>query len=147
MKQITVFLWMLLASSFLLYAQTNSGENRINLTTVDGQTECQIIFYAPDIVRILKYPASITNRPEKQSLSVTLQPEATEVLRHEGNNLLTLKSSALTLTINKRDGSIAFTNVRGKRLLRETSSQFTCRQDETSVRTQQGIKVVHKMRV
>ena len=144
MKQITVFLWMLLASSLLLYAQTNSGENRINLTTVDGQTECQIIFYAPDIVRILKYPASITNRPEKQSLSVTLQPEATEVLRHEGNNLLTLKSSALTLTINKRDGSIAFTNVRGKRLLRETSSQFTCRQegaDQGSYIVRQGFRL------
>ena len=81
---------------------------------------CEIQFYTPSIVRIIKYPQA--EMPNDSSLAVTLSPQATKFKVSETDNAVTLKSSEIVITLSKRNGTISFADKHGNTLLKEQGS-------------------------
>lgn len=90
--------------------------------TADGLT-CEIEFYTPDIVRVVKYPAGKTN-PQKKSLSVIASPTDTRVARHDKGSKTILSSDRLSIAVDKKTGEITFCDASGKKLLREGNASM-----------------------
>ncbi|GHT60877.1 xylosidase [Bacteroidia bacterium] len=89
----------------------------------------QIEFYSPAIVRVYKTPE---NRPyDKKSLVVTKTPQSTAVTFSESGNILTMKTTALSVELNQTTGAIRFFNAKGEQLLldKDYGTQFTPRDD------------------
>ncbi|MCD8301569.1 MAG: glycoside hydrolase family 31 protein [Prevotellaceae bacterium] len=89
--------------------------------------KCDIVFYSPSIVRVVKYPATKGIAPEKQSLCVVMEPEQTEVTRKEDGSVVTMKSSTLQVTYDEAAGTVSFADVKGNPLLREDKAEMTIR--------------------
>ena len=71
-----------------------------------ASTSINIQFYSPTIVRVLKYPKGEV--PKKTSLSVIKQPESTPFEIERYNNVITLSSSDVVVTLNLTTGDVAF---------------------------------------
>jgi len=82
-----------------------------------NNTEVEIKFYSPEIVRIIK--SSVGNSVEKKSLSVIKESEGVPVKIDENNNEITLSSSSIVVHVNKNTGVIKFANADGKILISE----------------------------
>jgi len=93
------------------YQKTNTG-----IQTTVGSNNIEIQFFAPEIVRVVKYPAGKTFK--KTSLSVIKQPEKTRFSVVQQKDELVLKSNKITLRLNLSNGRIAFLN-QNKILLNE----------------------------
>ena len=83
-----------------------------------AQAQVTIQFYTPSIVRVTKCPEGKDCRQDKPV--VIARPENVSLTR-KGN---TLSSSALTVKVDARTGSVEFLTAKGKRLLRESSCTF-----------------------
>ena len=83
----------------------------------------EVEFYSPEIVRIVKYPAENV-RPEKNSLSVTMQPRNDFKLRKSGS---TIRSESLKVGIDTKTGLISFYDSKGKLLIKEGDAGFEMR--------------------
>jgi alpha-D-xyloside xylohydrolase len=83
-----------------------------------AQTNVSVQFYTPSIVRVTKCPEGKDCRQDKPV--VIARPENVSLTR-KGN---TLSSSALTVKVDARTGSVEFLTAKGKRLLRESSCTF-----------------------
>lgn len=83
----------------------------------------EVEFYSPEIVRIVKYPSDIS-RPDKNSLSVTMQPRNDFKLRKSGS---TLRSERLKVSIDTKTGLISFYDSKGKLLIKEGDAGFEMR--------------------
>lgn len=86
------------------------------------ETNVEVTFYSPSIVRIQKIPAD--NNIDKQSLSVIMQPGQVKVTRSqeklsEGTVVNVYKSDQLTVT--ELDGGITFRDKKGNVLLQENT--------------------------
>jgi alpha-D-xyloside xylohydrolase len=106
------------------YEKTRQGA-RINTQGLDIRIE----FYSPDIVRVYKTPE---NYPyENKSLVVIKNPQSTVVAVSEKGNILTLKSEALSVELNKTTGAVRYFNAKGESLLldKDYGTQFTARND------------------
>lgn len=104
MKKLVFALWgMLLTVSALCNAQT-------------PQTEIDVTFYTPGIVRVTKTTAQ--SPALRQSLSVTMSPEDIKVSETGRSGVRTYKSSALTVRVS--DDRIFFLDSKGKVLLAES---------------------------
>lgn len=75
-------------------------------TTVAGN-DITVTFYTPSIVRVIKTPAG--GAFDKQSLSVTKQPEQLNILVEKHENLLSLRSAKLTVNLDLKSGAISYT--------------------------------------
>ena len=109
----------ILLSLVALFSLLNAGAAVKNgaEVTVNGYV-CRVQFYSPDIVRVLKYPAS-AQAPSQKSLVVTLAPEGDlAISQKESGSALTLSSGALTAVVNKKTGNVQFLR-KGKNLLKE----------------------------
>jgi len=86
-------------------------------------------FYAPTIVRVLKYPENTTFT--KESVSVIKKPEQVQVTQQRKGDVITLKSSHLTVEYNLTTGKVAFLDTKGRPLLTEKDHgvQFTNQYD------------------
>jgi alpha-D-xyloside xylohydrolase len=71
-----------------------------------GTNTIELEFFSPDIVRIVKYPA--TDSFKKNSLSVVKQPENTKFTVWRQANELVLKSSQLTVRVNLDNATLSF---------------------------------------
>ncbi len=87
-----------------------------------GKTSVKVQFYAPGIVRVLKTP--VGQDYAAKSLVVTASPQDVQVSQ-KGN---TLKSSALTVKVNAKTGTLTFYSAKGRVLLREKNCSFEPRQ-------------------
>lgn len=97
------------------YYKTQKG-----IKTVINSVEVEIQFYAPSIVRILKWPSG--HIFEKQSLSVIKSPQVTGFnLKQQGDELM-LQSAALWVKLNLKNGKISFSDASAKQLLTENES-------------------------
>lgn len=110
---------LLLSCSLWLHAQPLSH-------TQNGITT-EVEFYSDEIVRVVKYPADKT-KPEKQSLSVIMQPEKLKLRKVNNKQSLGLKSAAIQVSIDKSTGQLSFKNLKGELLLRESTAGFTLRE-------------------
>ncbi len=104
---------LLLLTSLAVSAQTRGGSFAI------GQNICQVEFYAPDIVRIAKYPAARGSARTAPSAVVTMTPDTgVEVAVSDKGRRAVLSSEALTVVVDKQTGCVQFLH-HGKNLLRE----------------------------
>ncbi|MCD8292880.1 MAG: glycoside hydrolase family 31 protein [Prevotellaceae bacterium] len=88
---------------------------------------CEVTFYSPNIVRVVKYPYPVEEMPAKQSLSVVMQPGQPRIDCLVDGAGATLKSDALTVTLDKATGALTFRDRQGNRLLQETRANFEMR--------------------
>lgn len=100
-----------------LYKKTDSG---LNFSTTDMNVEVK--FYGSNMVRIIKYPSGKSF--VKNSLSVVKQEQKTKFSVTEIKDILLLKTNDLQLSINTKNGEIAYTTTSGKELLKEKGSDF-----------------------
>ena len=85
--------------------------------TAGGNLRCEVQFYTPSIVRIVKYPQA--EMPDEKSLAVVLAPEETKFKVDETGDAVMLESSEITVTLDKRDGTLKFADKEGTLLLAE----------------------------
>jgi alpha-D-xyloside xylohydrolase len=107
---LTVINWASFAS-----VQADKGEGGLKRTI--NNTEVEIKFYSPEIVRIIK--SAIGNPVEKESLSVIKEPENVPVKIDENNNEITISSSSIVVRVNKNSGVIKFANTDDRILITE----------------------------
>lgn len=109
MKRIVVLLFCI--STCITALSSNPFRRQVK------DTQIEIHFYSPQIVRVIKYPAGADFR--KETLSVIRQPEITPVEQVQESTIVQLKSAALCVTLNTLTGDIAFTGLDTRPLLAE----------------------------
>jgi len=113
-----IFFLILLIGSINGKAQYHSTQ--IGARATIDQTEIEIQFYSPGIVRVKKWPVGKTFT--KESLSVIKMPEKVPFkVENKGEELL-LKSKELVTILNLKNGCISFRKTDGKSLLNEKTA-------------------------
>ena len=92
-----------------------------------GGTTTKVTFYSPEIVRVVKVLDGTAGNT-RESLVVTMQPQDVKVQKSENSSAVTLKSSSLTVKIDKKTGLVQFL-ANGKNMLKEKSYGFEERKD------------------
>ncbi|MCD8285293.1 MAG: DUF5110 domain-containing protein [Prevotellaceae bacterium] len=125
MKRATA-LAILAASATLCLAQGTG----LSAADPAGQYRCEVQFYTPSIVRIVKYPSSLGQMPAKQSFSVVAQPEASVKLRFsEDEGEAVAASPVLSVSFDKLSGNLSFSSKDGNLLLTEAGAELEQRQE------------------
>lgn len=118
MKKVIVFL-CICVQLVPLWGQAvrrlNNGV-QVETGTVCVELEC----FSPSIIRVKKYPAGTA--PQKQSLTVTMQPEGVKYKLQEKDNRVVLTTSELLVSMDITQNCISFTTKDGKTLLTEKAS-------------------------
>lgn len=96
----------------------------VRLDVQGGKFKCEVTFYSPSIVRVVKAPQAAA--PEEKSLAVVMVPEETKFKLAETDGTVTLKSREVSVTIDRNDGTVSFADAAGNSLLKEKgASVFT----------------------
>lgn len=92
----------------------------------------EVQFYAPDIVRVVKYPSR--NKPDKKSYSVVKSPEQSAVEYTDRDGVLSMKTACMEVIMDKQSGKIVFRDNQGNVLLQEKEfgTNFIPRLDGTA---------------
>ncbi len=124
-KLLSAFLIITLSASLSAqnYQKTTNG-----VKTQVGTADIEVQFYSPTIVRVLKYPEGETLK--KKSLTVIKEPEAIQFNIERFNNVITLASSDVVVTLNLTTGDVAFNGTDTRPFIAEksVSSVFTPKQ-------------------
>ena len=97
----------------------------LELTAAD--MNINVTFYSPEIIRVTKTPLG-SNSPKKKSEVVTMSPlSSLSVAESSTASAFRLKSSSLSVTINRHTGLISFATANGKPLLKEKATTFAPR--------------------
>ncbi|MGA7162096.1 MAG: TIM-barrel domain-containing protein [Bacteroidota bacterium] len=98
----------------------NFQKTKYGIRSVINSIEVDIQFYNPSTVRILKSPQGKTFA--KKSLSVVETPQITALSIAQAGNELVVKSDAVQVDLNTKNGEISFSTSTGRSLLREGES-------------------------
>ena len=97
----------------------------LELTAAD--MNINVTFYSPEIIRVTKIPLG-SNSPKNKSEVVTMSPQSSlSVAESSTASAFRLKSSSLSVTINRHTGLISFATANGKPLLKEKATTFAPR--------------------
>ena len=97
----------------------------LELTAAD--MNINVTFYSPEIIRVTKTPLG-SNSPKKKSEVVTMSPQSSLAVAESSTaSAFRLKSSSLSVTINRHTGLISFATANGKPLLKEKATTFAPR--------------------
>lgn len=93
-----------------------------------GSTAIEVQFYSSQIVRVLKYPKG--QKIDKKSLSVIKIPDNTEFEISQYNNIITLGSADIVVTLNLTSGDVSFNGKDTRPFIAEKSesSEFNLKQ-------------------
>ena len=117
-KQNLIMLVLALASCMPIQAQTyEKTENGVRFQTASPVLNGEVIFYAPSIVRVVKYPSS--EMPEKKSYPVIKSPEKVDIQYGQDGNTVQMATSCMNVTLDITDGKIVYADLEGKNLLQE----------------------------
>ena len=91
-------------------------------------------FYSPSIVRIVKSDASgNASSVQKKSYSVILKPQHLKNISvQENGDIVTMKSTFITVSLNQKTGEIRFLSNDGKSLLTDTKTLLDARKDDAN---------------
>lgn len=97
----------------------------LGVKAVINNTEVDIRFYDPSIVRVLKWP--VGSSFTKESLSVIKVPQKITFSAKQTGDQLFLRSDKINVILNLKNGSISYTTAEGADLLNEMESgaEFT----------------------
>ena len=115
---------LLLPFCLLLFACTGKP-TAVSETIETDMITCEVTVYAPDVVRVVKYPLGGVGASHKMSYSVVLEPQKTKVKRTETADAVTLSTAKIAVTIDKNTGEATFADAAsGAKLLQESGAAF-----------------------
>ena len=121
---------LFLLSALLLLAAC-AGPKVVRETVETDQFVCEVTVYAPDVVRVVKYPLGGVGASQKKSYSVVMEPQKTRVKRVENKGALVLNTGKIVAFIDKATGQVTFSDpVSGRQLLQEAGTAFEARPDD-----------------
>ena len=121
MKRILTLMFVALT----VIAANAQDTKSLELTAAD--MNINVTFYSPEIIRVTKTPLG-SNFPKKKSEVVTMSPQSSlSVAESSTASAFRLKSSSLSVTINRHTGLISFATANGKPLLKEKATTFAPR--------------------
>lgn len=119
MKRVGTSMLVALIISTCIYGQSYSRTD-LGIKSSVGATGIEIQFYSPSIVRILKWPEGKSF--SKESLSVIMTPQKTDLgVRQKGNDLI-VRSKNLLVSLNLTSGKISFMTAGSGLLLGEAEA-------------------------
>ena len=102
-----------------------SGPKKVVQETVETDAiTCEVTVYAPDVVRVVKYPLGGIGASRKHSYSVILEPQAAKVKRTETADAVMLATEKMAVSIDKATADVTFCDPDGKVLLQEAGTAF-----------------------
>lgn len=119
MKRLMILLFITLITGAGSYGQSYSRTNLGIRTAVDS-LGIEIQFYSPSIVRIVKWPEG--KNFSKESLSVIMTPEKTDLAVKQKGNELIVRSRNLVVSLNRINGKISFMTPGSVLLLSESEA-------------------------
>ena len=115
-----------------LLATIVMGVNAQDYTITVGNIITEIKFYSPEIVRVTKYQASDPLAKTDAKFVVTMQPQAVELTKTEGEQTDTLTTDQIMVTCSKQSGLLCFYRPDGTTLIKERGkAAFTRRTTHT----------------
>lgn len=132
MKFLKVLLLLLFICGTTLIAQ-NYEKTKLGVKTKVNSLDLEIQFINPSTIRILKSPQGDTYT--KESLSVIAKPEDVKFSIEEADNVVTLKSDLIEVSLNLSSGYISFADNKGQKLLNENQSPIFTDFDDAGVKT------------
>ena len=121
MKRILTLMFVALT----VIAANAQDTKSLELTAAD--MNINVTFYSPEIIRVTKTPLG-SNSPKKKSEVVTMSPQSSLAVAESSTaSAFRLKSSSLSVTINRHTGLISFATANGKPLLKEKATTFAPR--------------------
>lgn len=97
------------------YKKTDTG-----LSFSASTMNVEVKFYGPHTVRVIKYPTGKSFI--KNSLSVVKEEQKTKFSVTEDKEILSIKTNDLQISVNIKNGEIAYATISGKQLLKEKGS-------------------------
>ena len=85
---------LFLLSALLLMAAC-AGPKVVRETVETESLTCEVTVYAPDIVRVVKYPLGGVGASQKKSYSVVMEPQAVRVKRAENKGAIVLNTGKI----------------------------------------------------
>lgn len=104
------------AASLFAQEVKRTSNGATNFIHTQDVTE-EVRFYAPDIVRIIKYPSRTL--PEKKSYPVVKVPETVNISYSEQDDRLSMKTDYMEVVMDKKSGKISFKDAQGNLLVQE----------------------------
>ena len=132
MKRRNLILFAALASCMVTWAQTyEKTDNGVKFQTASPVLNGEVVFYAPSIVRVVKYPSA--EMPEKKSYPIIKTPEKVDITYTQDGNEVQMTTSNMTVTLDITTGKVVYTDGKGKTLLqeKEMGTNFVARKDVT----------------
>lgn len=91
----------------------------LKLNMEEDKLVTEIVFYTPEIARVVKYPSSSDTIPERNNLSVVLAPRKCKLSYGETDGKYTVTSSEVMVLLDKETGNVSFQTKHGVELLEE----------------------------
>lgn len=91
----------------------------LKLNMEEDKLVTEIVFYTPEIARVVKYPSSSDTIPERNNLSVVLAPRKCKLSYGEADGKYTVTSSEVMVLLDKETGNVSFQTKNGAELLEE----------------------------
>lgn len=91
----------------------------LKLNMEEDKLVTEIVFYTPEIARVVKYPSSSDTIPERNNLSVVLAPRKCKLSYGETDGKYTVTSSEVMVLLDKETGNVSFQTKHGAELLEE----------------------------
>lgn len=91
----------------------------LKLNIEEDKLMTEIVFYTPEIARVVKYPSSSDTIPERNNLSVVLAPHKCNLSYGEAGGKYTVTSSEVMVLLDKETGNVSFQTKNGAVLLEE----------------------------
>lgn len=110
-----------------------NAENTVRVSVPQTEQTTEVTFFSPTIVRVQKYPASLSQAPKHESFSVILAPDkklGKRMTPLDNGQTVSLSSGKMTVSIDKQNGRLTFKNAEGMVLLRENNTSMTIRQGD-----------------
>lgn len=122
-KKLSITALLFLAATTWVSAQTVTRTSQGVKAEIAGEkSTVEVSFYTPSIVRVVKYPSSLEQKPDIKSLSVILFPEQTKFSTKEQNGQVTLQTSNMTVVLDTDKGTLRFADNKKNTLLVEQGS-------------------------
>ena len=111
-----IHLIALLLSSVYGKAQTYQKTD-LGIISNIGANKVELQFYTPSVVRVLKSP--IDKPFTKKSLSVIAAPQKVAFTIAQKNDIITVKSAAIKVSLDVQTGEVIYATTNGDQLLQE----------------------------
>ena len=132
MRKRNLILFAALASCMATWAQTyEKTEHGVKFQTASPILNGEVVFYAPSIVRVVKYPSA--EMPEKKSYPIIKTPEKVDITYAQDGSKVRMTTSNMTVTLDITTGKVVYADGKGKTLLqeKEMGTNFISRKDVT----------------